>query len=236
MSDLLDMKKDLLLIQGALSTAQFWHQQSAFLGHRAFCNYSPVLTAPSIQKMAEQVIDHCPQKFTLVGFSQGGHVAIELMQHIPERIERLILMNSSAQKLAQNAIEERYRALRLLERGKFELLVRFLFERSFFCKHHYRAAMPFLSRMAMEVGERNYKNQLIAMITKPDQTEQLKSIRCPTLILASREDSIVPAYHAKHLFKHIPDAKLIYIEQSSHLVPIEKAHAINRILVDWLNL
>jgi pimeloyl-ACP methyl ester carboxylesterase len=43
-------------------------------------------------------------------------------------------------------------------------------------------------------------------------------VRCPTLIIASREDGQVPLRHAEHLHRHIQDATLIWSHAPSHLI------------------
>lgn len=49
-------------------------------------------TAKNLQQIVEQIIgDHHP-KFSLLGFSLGGRIALSLYQTIPEKIEKIILL------------------------------------------------------------------------------------------------------------------------------------------------
>lgn len=157
------MSRDIVLIPGALTTPRLWHHQEHYFCRDKLFHYVDTLNSESIEEMACRYSSISPKKFVLIGFSMGGYVALELYRQIPERVEKLILINSGARLLSQEGQLERQRALDLINRGKFDFLLKLIFKRSILCDKKYRQIQPLLEEMANEVGIENYKKQLNAL-------------------------------------------------------------------------
>ena len=56
-------------------------------------------TATDLQQIVAQIIDNPNPKFTLLGFSLGGRVALSLYQTTPEKIEKIILLAPDGLKI-----------------------------------------------------------------------------------------------------------------------------------------
>lgn len=84
------------------------------------------------------------------------------------------------------------------------------------------------------MGTEHYTNQLQAMINKPDHSDLLTKIQCPTLLIASKNDKVMPNARSEHMAENIKDSKLVYIENCGHMAPLEQPDIINRILSSWL--
>lgn len=225
---------DIVLIPGALATPEFWHHQEHHLKIKMRIHHAPDFTAQSIAEMADKIIANLPEKFTLIGFSLGGYIALELIQRIPHRIEKLVLINAAARAVCERGQSERERSLDLISKGKFDFLVNLIFKNSIHDKKKYHELLPILKTMAHEVGVERYMHQLTAILNKPDQTEVLTTIQCPTLLIASKEDNVMPIERSEHMARLIKDSQLVYIENCGHLAPLEQPDIINRILSDWL--
>ena len=63
----------------------------------------------------------------------------------------------------------------------------------------------------------------------------LPLLSVPALVIAGRDDAIIPASHAIEAAKKIPGAKLAVIEDCGHVPQLEKAAEFNRILIDFLD-
>ena len=87
---------DIVLIPGALATPKFWHHQEAHWHGEKHIHHANGFLGQSIPDIAEQLIEKLPKKFTLIGFSLGGYIALELIQRIPHQVDKLILINSGA--------------------------------------------------------------------------------------------------------------------------------------------
>ena len=225
---------DIVLIPGALSTTEFWHHQEHYLTGEMRIHHAPDFPGQSISDMADKIIRNIPEKFTLIGFSLGGYIALELIRQIPHRIEKLVLINAAAKAVCKRGHLERERSLDLVSKGKFDFLVNLIFKNSIHDKNKYYELLPLLKTMAQEIGAEQYMQQLKAIINKPDQTELLATIQCPTLLIASIEDNVMPVERSEHMATHIKGSKLVYIENCGHMAPLEQPDTINQILSDWL--
>ena len=228
------MDKDIVLIPGALATPNIWnHQENHFKNGRHF-HHVDVLNSDSIAEMAQRFAKISPEKFTLIGFSMGGYVALELYRIIPHKIEKLILINSAAKIVSEKGLLERERSLNLMSSGKFDFLIKLIFKNSIDDKSKHNSLLPIMQKMAHEVGGENYTHQLNAIINKPDHSPLLSTITCPTLIITSKKDNIMPTERSEHLEKHIKDAELVYLEKCGHIAMLEQPDALNKILSGWL--
>ena len=225
---------DIVLIPGALATPKFWHHQEHHFHEKMRIHHAADFSGQSIAEMADTITTNLPKEFTLVGFSLGGYIALELMQQIPHRIKKLVLINSGARSISDKGLLERERSLELINQGKFEFLIKLIFKNSIHDKTKHHKLLPLLKAMAQEVGAERYKEQLTAILNKPDHSALLATIQCPTLLIASQEDNIVPMERSEHMADHIKDSKLVYLENCGHLAPLEQPDKLNRILSDWL--
>jgi pimeloyl-ACP methyl ester carboxylesterase len=228
------MNKDIVLIPGALATPKLWDLQKIFFQESKRFHYVDVLNSNSIVEMANRFTSIAPKKFTLIGFSMGGYIALELYRQIPNKIEKLILINSAAKLVSEKGQLERERSLDLMDKGKFDFLIKLIFKNSIYDKQKHNVLLPVAQEMAIEVGVDNYKKQLNAILNKPDHSTLLSSIECPTLLIASKEDNVMPTERSEHIAKNIKHSKLIYIEQCGHMAMLEKPEEMNQILNDWL--
>ncbi len=228
------MDEDIVLIPGALATSKLWDNQKCLLSERYRQHHVDVSASASIPEMAERFSEKAPEEFTLMAFSMGGYVALELFQYIPERIKRLILINSAAEILSDKGHTERSRSLELIENGKFDFLIKLIFKHSIFNAEKRASISPQLQEMAQQIGANNYKQQLTAMLNKPDHTPLLNKIQCPTLLVVSEYDAVMPPERSYYLAQHIPQARLAVISECGHLAMLEQPEKFNAILADWI--
>ncbi|HAT4486928.1 TPA: alpha/beta hydrolase [Legionella pneumophila] len=228
------MNKDIVLIPGALATPKLWNLQEIFFQESKKFHYVDVLNSNSIVEMTHRFTSIAPKKFSLIGFSMGGYVALELYRHIPNKIEKLILINSAAKLVSEKGQLERERSLDLMDKGKFDFLIKLIFKNSIYAQEKHGVLLPLIQEMAQEVGVENYKKQLNAILNKPDHSSFLPLIECPTLLIASKEDKVMPIERSEHMAKEIKNSELIYIEKCGHMAMLEQPEKINQILADWL--
>lgn len=228
------MDKDIVFIPGALATPNLWYQQEAYFQNNGRFHHIDVLGSDSIREMASRFVSYAPKKCILIGFSMGGYIALELYRHIPDKIEKLILINSAAKLLSKKGQSERERSLDLINKGKFDFLIKLIFRNSIYNKEKYNALLPLAQEMARSVGVENYKNQLNAILNKPDHSLLLPTVECPTLLIASKQDNVMPIERSEHMAKEIKHAELVYLEDCGHMAMLEQPNKMNEILSGWL--
>lgn len=228
------VKEHIIFIAGSLSTASFWMYQEEQFTKNYNIHYITELSKVDIGDIAEAAKDSLPERFSLVGFSMGGYVALELMRIIPEKIKKLVLINTSAKPISRKGLDERERSIWLIKKRKFDVLINKIFKKSFYSVRQYNVFSSFLIEMANEIGADNYINQLNSIINKPNHCEVLRNIQCPSLIMFGKNDCIMPIDGSYHLAENIENSTLVSIDECGHMMPLEKHEEMTRIIYEWL--
>jgi 3-oxoadipate enol-lactonase len=74
-----------------------------------------------------------------------------------------------------------------------------------------------------------------AAIPTLDFTEQLKTIKCPTLVIVGEQDPGAPPEVAKTIHREIAGSELVIIPSAAHIANLEQTAAFNRALVPFLD-
>jgi len=76
---------------------------------------------------------------------------------------------------------------------------------------------------------------LRAMKDRPDATDVLGRIAVPTLVIAGREDQLIPVDYARSMATAIPGAQFTLIPGAGHLVPMEQPVPTSRVIGEFLD-
>jgi pimeloyl-ACP methyl ester carboxylesterase len=193
------------------------------------------LGAASIEEMADRVLGQVPPgSFSLVGFSLGGYIALNLMGRVAERIDRLALISASPFADSEQAIEQREWLIRkaaedydavLADMGHFIV-----------CKDgpHADETRKTVAEMGRELGYVEFCRQQRAAMARADARPQLALIECPVQVLCGAADRVTPVSGNRYLAEHIPGATLQVLEQTGHLLPLERPAEVSAFLRHWL--
>lgn len=185
----------------------------------------PELSFESWVRDLEAVADEAGgERFALLGVSQGASIAIAYAVRHPERVTHLVLQGGYARgRLVRSATrqqaEEAEMMCRLAELGWGRADPSF---RQFFTTQFIPGGTP---------EQHAWFNELERVSTSPanaaafmrafntiDVTALLPRVRCPTLVLHSRDDVRVPFEEGRLLATNIPGATLVPIDSRNHLL------------------
>jgi pimeloyl-ACP methyl ester carboxylesterase len=222
-------------LPGLLEDADAFQEVMGSLGDVATCSVADLTRAATVAQLARDAIDQAPAgALNLVGHSMGGYVAFEILRAFPERVARLALLNTNARADSPEASENRRRLMAVAERD-FEAAFAALLPKQMTREH---LANPDLTAriasMANSIGKEAFKRQQQAIIARPDSRPGLAKIACPTLVVASREDVIMPLELLEEIARGIPGARLAIVEDSGHVSTLEQPEEVTRLLRDWL--
>lgn len=173
-------------------------------------------------------------KASFVGISLGGMIGQAMALAAPERIEKLVLADTTCRypPEVQATWPER---IRQIEVAGLEPLVAPTLERWFTAP--YRAANPELmariGKLIRTTPVAGYVGCCHA-IARLDFHARLGDIRMPTLVMVGELDPGTPPAMARELADGIPDARLETIPGAAHLGNIEQAATFNRLLLTHL--
>ena len=90
-------KISLILVPGLLCTEVLWQAQVENLADIADITVTAEHTRHTgIGAIAAAILGAAPARFALAGFSFGGYIAFEIMRRAPDRVDRLALLNTTA--------------------------------------------------------------------------------------------------------------------------------------------
>ena len=150
---------------------------------------------------------HQIEKAHLLGFSDGGNIALVFAIRHPERVDRLILNGANlnpagAKRTVQIPIEIGYRIASLFARRS-------------------------------DSAKRNAE-LLGLMVNDPNiDPADLAGVRARTLVIAGTND-MIKANHTRQIAAGIPDARLVFLE-GDHFVAKKHPEAFNRAVLAFLN-
>src|SRR5262249_7896923 len=127
------------------------------------------------------------------------------------------------------------RRLMALAEKDFPAVTTSLMPKLLSARHQQETGMSgLITEMALGAGKEAFLRQERAIIGRSDSRPPLPKIRCPTLVVAAREDAIMPVELLEELAKGIPGARLAIVEDSGHMAAIEQPDEVTRLLKEWL--
>ncbi len=223
----------LVLLPGVFADAELWDDQIRSLRH--FADPLPIAlnVADTMAALAEQVLWTAPPCFNLAGVSLGGHVAMEILRRAPGRVLRLALLNFHARPEPPEKLALRRQWAERVPLGEYGLVVDQIIPLLT------AAGMdsPLNARlraMALRCGARGFLSINQAMLTRVDSRPGLAMIECPTLVIAGRQDCIVPLEEVEEVAAGIAGARFLTLDQCGHLAPLEQPGPVTRAFRSWL--
>ena len=225
----------IVFLHGLFDDREMWARQAEHLTDTAAPLAIDLTEHDTMSAYAELVLDTAPESFALAGFSMGGYVALEILRRAPERVSQLALIDTSARGDTEEQTTERRRRIGLAQAGRYEALVD---ESLPMAVHPSRVGdaplMTALRDMALRIGADAFVRQLKAIMSRPDSRDCLGQIRCPTLVICGRQDTVTPPELSHEIGEGIPGARVVLVDECNHYAPMERPYAVSALLREWL--
>lgn len=203
-------------------------------GHGRSQGLPPPYTAAQLASDLSRLLDHLSIDSTAVlGYSQGGAIAQQLVLDHPQRCDRLVLACTYAFNMA--TFRER------VEGHLTPFLLHTLGSRRF---------AKFVISQGMKQLDKERADWLVELLANQDtklmvsawketmafdSRSRLTEIRCPTLIVAGSNDTAVPIHHAKMLHEGIPGSQLVIIDGADHTLIWIHSKELLRVINEFLS-
>lgn len=187
-------------------------------------------TTPSdIADLLAEVLDALgwPQA-TVVGTSLGGWFALELAITHPERVAALVVCDAAGLQVPEDYL------LALFVDGRAAAGTEHLIEQGLIGRlaredRDVRSQPPAVARAI--IGP--FAQTLAAAAAcswhwataNPRLLGRLRHVTCPVTVLWGEHDALIPLAHGQALVAHLPDAELVVLADTGHLVPLERPDA-----------
>lgn len=150
----------------------------------------------------------------LVGHSMGGYVSMALAATHPEKVKRLVLVDSIGIPFNLPIKRLIYPALKSIARTmpSFWMCI----------GYDYLRAGPLMVL--------NASRQIVAL----DTTDVLSAVRVPTLLIWGENDDLVPFALGRQLHTRLEGARLFVLPGTNHFCMFERPHEFNQVLLAFL--
>jgi 2-hydroxy-6-oxonona-2,4-dienedioate hydrolase len=227
-----------LCLHGLFGTSEHWAATLSALapGYRGMALTLPIFETPpddlsvtGLRAYVEAFLDaeRVPPA-VVVGNSLGGHVALDLALHAPERVRALVLSGSSGllEKSFTRGIPRRPSAEFVREK-----MTEVFHDPAKVTSERVEAVRDIVSR-------RSYTLRAIQVSRSArgyNLEQRLREIRCPTLLVWGTEDRITPRSAAIRFLEGIPSATLRLVPECGHAPMLEHPEAFARAVEEFLD-
>lgn len=239
-----------LLSSGLGGLGSFWQPQLAVLtaGFRVVIydqrgtgrSVAELPSDYSIVAMADDVLEIVDRigitQMHFIGHALGGLIGMQIALQRPQLIQRMIVINGWARADSHTA---RCFAVRkdLLRDSGVAAYVRaqpiFLYPAPWLSANSQRMADEEQHAIAHFPGAANTLARIGALL-KFDVSERLNAIQAPTLVIATRDDVLVPYTCSEQLAALLPASRLQLLDSGGHGFTVTDAAGFNRAAIDFL--
>lgn len=212
-----------------------WQNQIETLSDFADITIGDLTKSKSIHGMAKDVLEVASNKFSLVGFSLGGIVALEIMRIAPERVKRLALISSNPYPPKKEQQKTWNNLMDLINEGEFSKITKNkLLPVLISDKNRTEGLEKHIIAMSENIGPSAYMNQLNAVSTREDQRPILEKITCPTTLIVGEDDLVCPIELTNFMQGKIDDVTKVIVKNAGHMVTLEQPESVSNALKEWL--
>jgi uncharacterized protein YqeY/pimeloyl-ACP methyl ester carboxylesterase len=179
----------------------------------ALWRHGPIFVADhtrddTIEALARRVLAEAPApNFALIGHSLGGYIVLEMMRQAPQRIARLMLMNTQARTDPPEVTERRKATIAMIHQGRYDEAMEANFPMLVHPSRVNDEALRERTRLTrQDTGPAVYLRHQAAIMTRIDQRPYLKDIRVPTLVLSGDQDLLISNEFSREMADAIPAA------------------------------
>lgn len=178
---------------------------------------------------ASELLASLPPRFSLVGFSLGGLIALELAAQAPERIATLVLVCAGAGPETPEGAARRRQgetsatSLGMARHASEDLIPRYRLG----SKEHAGT----VAAMAESIGLPLYRRQNSLAISRADSRPRLHFMNFPAILVSGRNDPLCPPLRHEEMARDMPDIQRIVVENCGHMLPLERPEVIAKLAV-----
>jgi len=168
----------------------------------------------------------------------GGMIAQELVLNYPEKVEKLVLCSTNCGGTKSVLPSQEILGMLMTDRSTVSpeeiarLTIPLLLTEDFIKENPDFVELTIQRVLRAPISNEAFTRQLNAIMNF-NTYDRLLQIRAPTLVLHGKRDILVPPENGSILARAIPNAKLVYFENSAHGL-IEEMEKVLPVLLDFL--
>ena len=227
----------MVFIHGYRCKNEMWQNQITQLKKKYKVIIPELKKGKTINEFSKNTLKSLPDIFSIIGFSMGGFIALDLAINYPKRIDNLILVGTNARSVSK---ERRI----LLKKSLLELNNKNYIERfstssfqSYFAKRnqHKKNYLKLIKTMVKDCGIKCLTRQTNAILHRPKLIEKLAKIKSRCLIISGSQDRLSTKEMNMELHNKIKNSEIYFVTKSGHFVMLEEFEKFNKKILSWLD-
>ena len=229
------MRYPLVFIPGMMCDSRLFQPQINEFSKQYMVCATPASSSDTIENISFEILRYLPTKFTLIGLSMGGILAMEIIKKVPDRVMKIVLMDTNYKSETAEIKSRRLPQIKLVNEGLLEDVMCQQIKNNYLRtdrKNH--EIFDLCLRMANDLGKEIFINQSKALSTRKDYKSTLENIKVPSLIICGEYDRLCPIKVHIEMESLIENSTLKIIPDAAHLPTLEQPAYVNKILGKWL--
>ena len=224
-----------VMIPGMMCDERIFAHQIKELGTDTEVYIADISKYSSIQELASDVLENSPPKFFLVGHSMGGIVAMEMCSQEPDRIEKLVIMDSNPKPELEETKIKREPQIRNVISGNLAQVMKEEMKPNYLAdSYKQKDILNTCMEMALTLGPEVFVRQSRALQGRDDQQSTLEDLDIPVLIMCGSEDKLCSLEKHELMHNIINDSKLEVVMGAGHMPTLEQPQKTTEVIKSWL--
>jgi pimeloyl-ACP methyl ester carboxylesterase len=156
------------------------------------------------------------QRVSLVGWSDGGIVGLQLAMHHPERLSRLFAFGANTHPSGN--FEDTDSMPTMVAHAALE-------------EEEYQGLSPTPAEWGQVRAAVGHMWRTLPTITD----DQLRTIRVPTTVCAGQHDECIKPEHTHYIAAQIPNSTLVVLPDVSHFAMVQEPAIFNQAILEFLS-
>ena len=172
----------------------------------------------------------------MAGLSMGGYIAFSMFRRAPNYFRAIVLADTKSPGDSPEAVAGR-KSMQQLARDKGAAAIADALLPKLVGDTTRRARPDVIEQLRSQITGNSVESiagALTALMTRPDSTPTLSTIRCPALVLVGDEDAITPPPQSEQMHGDIAGSELVVIKGAGHMSNMEQSQLFNDALGRFL--
>lgn len=159
------------------------------------------------------------ERYSVVGHSMGGYVALAMVEKYASRLESIVLLSSTTSADSQEKCDRRRREIELIKAGKKNMLARLVPHAGFAPENVQRLKdyIEDIGELILMTEDEGVIAILGGMIERKSRGELLRQSGVPHMFIFGRHDYYIPVETAEEMIAADPTARVVWLEHSGHM-------------------
>ena len=173
---------------------------------------------------------------TFIGLSMGGYTLFSLYRNYPDRVKAMVLADTRAQSDSEEGKAGRRSMAQMTFNDGASAIADMMLPKLLApsTMEHRPELVEQVRQMILQAPTAGIIVDLMAMAARPDSTDLLRTMTCPTLVIVGEDDQATPVSESQYIAQRVSGATLVTIPQAGHLSNFEQPDAFNQTVRSFL--